>query len=342
MAFNHITEKELEKALSDIISDTTPGLAILLAHGDKILMRKGYGMANIEEGIELTADHTFAVASVTKQFTCLAILILKEQGLLELDQVIAPFFKDFPSYVNRVTVRQLMTHCSGIKEYFEEDIYSKYPKALHASATELLEYIKDFGDLSFEPTTIYSYCNSAYVMLGSIIEQLSGMPFGAFIEKNILKPLGMKNSSAPDDMKNKSSSLAEGYILKDGIFEKQNYNMALVGYADGNLQTTVDDLFIWHKFLFMSQDETIVKRKTINEMFTENKLSDGSMSGYGLGLFLGEQMGHKEIWHTGGTMGFVSRSSRYPNDDLSLIMLTNYDGIEKDEIYSRIAKLLFS
>ena len=335
-------EKRLDKVISEDMNDNTPGMALLITKGDDILIRKAYGLADMETGQKVKPEDGFVIASNTKQFTCIAIMMLKEQGLLDYDEPVKRFFPDFPDYVKRVTVRNLMTHGSGIKEYFEDNVWLNIPESATADTAKMLEIIKGFGDLTFEPETQYSYCNSAYVMLGDIVRQLSGLSFGEFLKKRIFEPLAMNDTIAPDYMDVKADNLIEGYTKDDkGNFVRQEYNMALVGYADGNIQSTVDDLFKWHKHLYMSDSELLLKRETLGEAFKENHLKDGTATGYGFGFFLGEYKGHREIWHTGGTTGFISRVSRFTDDDISLIMLTNYEGLPKNAMYEKIAAEIF-
>ncbi|MCI5687134.1 MAG: beta-lactamase family protein [Emergencia sp.] len=337
-------EQRLDAVISPVMNDHTPGMALLIAEGDEIIFRKAYGMADLEKGRRITPEDNFVIASNTKQFTCFAVLMLKEQGLLSLDETVDRFFPDFPPFCKKITVRQLMCHQSGIKEYFDDSTWQQWSQAAKADTKDMLEIIKTFDVLDFEPGSRYSYSNSAYVMLGAIVEQLSGMPFGKFLEEKILKPVGMLQSFAPDTMDQRPASLIEGYELQpDGSFEKQPYDMKLVGYADGNIQSNVDDMLKWHKHLYESTEACFLAREAMAEAFQENYLADGSKSGYGLGFFLdGETPGHKEIWHTGGTMGFISRCSRYVDDRISVIMLTNYAGLPKNQLYEKIVAEIFA
>lgn len=335
-------EHRLDGVISPVIHEGTPGMALLIAKDDDIIIRKAYGMADLEKGRPVRPEDNFVIASNTKQFTCIAIMMLAEKGLLDYDEPIQRFFSDFPPYRTYVTIRHLMTHVSGIREYFEEGIWETIPQVSTANTSEMMKLIKGFGDLSFQPETQYSYCNSAYVMLGNIVEQLSGMSFGRFLEENIIAPVGMKATFVPDYMDNRPDSLIEGYTLqKDGSFQKQAYDMALVGYADGNMQSNVDDLYLWHKHLYMSDSELLLPRTRLAQAFCENRLKDGGKTGYGFGFFLGDYKGHKEIWHTGGTNGFISRCSRFVDDGVTLVILTNYEGLPKNELYEKIAAELF-
>lgn len=335
-------EQRLDQIISPVMHQGTPGMALLIAKDEDILIRKAYGMADLDAERPIRPEDNFVVASNTKQFTCVAVMMLAEQGLLELDEPIERFFSDFPPYKSGVTVRHLMTHVSGIKEYFAEGIWETIPQMRQANTRKMVELIKGFGDLDFQPETQFSYCNSAYVMLGQIVEQLSHRSFGRFLEEEICQPVGMNHTVVPDYMDNRPPSLMEGYTLQEnGSFQKQTYDMALVGYADGNMQSNVDDLYQWHKYLYMGDSQLLLPRSRLNQAFCENRLKDGAGTGYGLGFFLGHYKGHREIWHTGGTNGFISRCSRFPDDGITLIMLTNYEGLPKDKMYEKIATELF-
>lgn len=340
-------EERLDRAISSIINNNTPGVALLIAQGDEVLIRKGYGMADFSTGRKVSPDDNFVIASNSKQFTCFAIRILEAEGKLNINETIERFFPDFPDYVKQVTIKDLMIHQSGIKEYYDAE---RWVETVEADTDKMIELIKGFGGLDFKPHAKWSYCNSAYVMLGRIIEQLSGMTFGQFIKTRILDPVGMTNTVAPDYMDSKAENLTEGYRLKeDGSFEAVDYDMLVVGYADGNIQSNVDDLFKWHKHLYMEDNSVFLDRKVMKESFVNNPVASGILSGYGYGFFIGGSPyhdghleGHREIWHTGGASGFISRVSRFLDDDLSVIMLTNYEGIERDVLFFKIMKEVFA
>ena len=341
-------EERLDRAISSVMNENTPGMALLIAEGDDVIIRKGYGIADFKTGRKVAPEDNFIIASNSKQFTCFAIRILEAEGKLNINETIERFFPDFPDYVKKVTVKDLMIHQSGIREYFEED---RWKPTAEATTAQMLEIIKGFGGLDFEPHQKWSYCNSAYVMLGSIVEQLSGMPFGQFVKTKILDPVGMTNSFVPDYMDDKPESLIEGYVLQeDGSFKAAPYDMLMVGYADGNIQSNVDDILKWHKHLYMEDTSVFLDRKLMKESFVNNPVeSTGILSGYGYGFFIngsiyhdGHVEGRREIWHTGGTMGFISRISRFIDDNVSIIMLTNYEGLPKDEMFFKIIKEVFA
>lgn len=342
---------ELDRAVGRFVTGRTPGCALLIARDGEVLHRAGYGMADLARGVPVRADGRFIIASNTKQFACLAILMLRDRGLLSLDEPIERFFPDFPDYRRRVTVRMLMTHTSGVREYFENASAEETERLRTADAAAVLDMIRGFGEtLDFEPDTAWSYCNSGYVMLGEIVRQLSGKPFGRFVETEIFAPLGMSASTAPDDASRRDPRQVFGYVQTgEGAFERQPYDMLLVGYADGNISSDADDLLRWHRFLFESDGAPLVKPGTLREMFEPHVLADGSKTAYGLGLFLGPPdgahpayPGRREIWHTGSVPGFVSRVSYFPDDGVSAILLTNWEGVPRDELCFSALDTFFS
>ena len=342
----------LQTAVENILGRTadlhTPGCALLLARDGEVLCRAAAGMADLELGRAAGPDDNFIIASNTKQFACLAILMLRDRGLLDLDEPITRFFPDFPAYRDQVTIRMLMCHTSGIREYFEG--YTEDSFLRTADAVAVLHRIRDFGpETLFAPGSAWSYCNSGYVMLGEIVRQLSGLSFGSFVEREIFAPLGMVNSRAPDDPFDPDPRRVVGYVestLPDGSgrsFQRQPYDMLEVGFADGNIASNVDDLLCWHRFLYGSDGTLLLKSGSLQEFFRPFPGTN-----YGLGLFLGPQdkavpfsTEHREIWHTGSTPGFISRVSRFPDEKISAIMLTNWDGIERDRLFFSVLDELF-
>lgn len=368
-------ESKIDEIAGRCVSDMTPGFCILLAKEGVPLIRRAYGMSDVEAGIKIKPEDHFIIASNTKQFTCLAILILKERGLLDLDEPIERFFPDFPEYRKKVTVRMLMSHTSGIKEYFDDDVLEANEKFLRtAHSGELLDLAKSFGDkLRFEPDTDISYCNTAYVMLGDIVRQLSGKSFGQFIKTEIFDVLEMNQSAAPDYMDETDPAQVKGYTsgatenstavsaaacetecgetedssaAGPATYSEVPYDMLEVGYADGNISTNVDDILIWHNYLFNENDDRIVPYNVRKEMWTPHRLADGRETTYGMGIMTGnfDEEHHvvfddrRELWHTGGTMGFISRISYFPDDKVSAVFLTNWEGIERDSIFDALVR----
>lgn len=342
-----LDNKIAEIAAKHGITSETPGFAVAVSRDGELLYRGAFGCADLETGRQIDPDDNFVIASNTKQMCCTCMLILAERGLIDLDEPVRRFFPDFPDYVERITIRQMMAHTAGVVDYFGEGPDATFaPEVLamrDAGVEEVLEYIKTLGDLEFEPGTSWAYSNSTYVMLGEIVRQVTGMGFGHFLEKEVLRPLGMERSFAPDDYVSRDPWLVEGYSRVDGGFEHQPYDMLQVGFADGNVSSNVDDMLRWHRWLFDGEGPELLSKEWKDLLMTDNTLADGRKTGYGLGLFLGEDGSacgrgrhlpdHAEIWHTGGATGFVSNCSRFVEDGMSVVLLTNDEDIPRDPIF---------
>lgn len=347
-------EKKADDLAARYFGSATPACSLLAAKDGNVVFRKAYGMADLENGIPATPDHNFIIASNTKQFTCLAVLMLRDRGLLALDETIERFFPDFPDYRKKVTVRMLMEHTSGIPDYFDERFESRLKEAAEADTAEMLRIAKTLGGTDFEPGTQFSYSNTGYVMLGDIVRQLSGKSFGGFLETEVLAPLGMDRSFAPDYMDQRDPHQTEGYQNGDvsGTFKRVPYDMLEVGYADGNISSNTDDMLKWHAFLYGDDPgygAEVIEKSHLKELYTPGRLADGTALDYGLGIMTGELdadhrcvKGRRELWHTGGSMGFISRVSYFPDDKVSLIMLTNWLEVPRDEFFFGFADAVFS
>ncbi len=390
-----LAEKEIDEIAGRYVSDETPGFSMLLSKDGEVLFRKAYGMADLENRRPIEPSDHFIIASNTKQFTCLAVLLLRERGLLDLDEPIARFFPDFPEYRNEVTIRMLMCHTSGIMEYFDDDFDEKLPELRTAKTGDVVRIAREYGNrLHFSPDTDISYCNTAYVMLGSMIEQLSGMRFGEFLKKEIFDVIGMEHTMAPDYMDQTDPEQVEGYsdpelqpgadsseLRQDGpakassselrqddpadgnstaaaagsekpgagkTFFHVPYDMLEVGYADGNISCGVDDILKWHQYLYNEEDDRIVPYAARCCMWTPHVLKTGVKTNYGFGIMTGDFDGEhrtvsdlRELWHTGGSMGFISRISYFPDDRVSAVMLTNWNGIDRDGLFVNIVREFF-
>ena len=338
-----INEEMLKSIGGEYFSNNTPGMALLIGEKGRVLYEKGFGMADIEKAIPNETDTAFIIASVTKQFTTMAIMMLKEKGLLDYDDTIDKYFPDFPDYRNIVTLRHLMTHTSGIKEYFDEGFKDKAGLSLEdPTQDDILKWIKSVEDLEFAPNTRYSYCNSAYVMLGAVVEMVSKQSFGDFLAEHIFIPLQMDRTVVGVFANQKVDKMASGYKEDgEGGFIKTPMDMMAIGWADGNMISTVQDLFKWHNALYT---EKLVKRETLQEAFTPHVLKDGTVTDYGFGWKINLRSGPKELWHTGGTIGYISRFSRFVEEDVAIIMLTNLQdsaSAKRDEIFGKIAFSVF-
>ncbi len=318
-----VSDENLANAINEILAQTykasEPGASVVVVKDGKVIFRKGYGMANLELGVPVEPDMIFRLGSVTKQFTAVAILILAEQGKLSLDDEITKFLPDYPAKTQRVTVEQLLTHTSGIQSY------TSLPEWLliWRKDTELNDLIGLFKDKpsDFAPGERWSYNNSGYVLLGAIIEKVSGQSYQDFVEKNIFQRLGMAHSFY-DNTARVIPRRVTGYSKgKDGYINAPYLSMTQP-HAAGALVSSVDDLALWDAALYTDK---LVKQETLKRAWTPAKLTNGKPTHYGFGWAINSYEGHTVIEHGGGINGFSTYALRMPEDRVFVAVLTNKD-----------------
>jgi CubicO group peptidase (beta-lactamase class C family) len=291
-----------------------PGVSLAVMKNGEIVMAKGYGLANVEHQVPVKPETIFQSGSMGKQFTATAIMMLVEEGKLSLDDKITKYFPGGPEAWRNITVRHLLTHTSGMGDYPDDfDLRRDYTE------DELVQRIKTVP-LAFQPGEKWSYSNLAYVMLGVLIHKVSGKFYGDFLQDRVFKPLGMTTArviSEADIVPNR----AAGYRIVNGELKNQNWvSPTLNTTADGALYLTVYDMAKWDAALYT---EKLLKRASLEQMWTAVKLNDGKTFPYGFGWALGEVHGHHIIEHGGSWQGFKSQISRYVDDKLTVVVFAN-------------------
>jgi CubicO group peptidase (beta-lactamase class C family) len=276
-------------------------------------------MANLELGVPVEPDMVFRLGSITKQFTAVAILMLVDQGKISLDDDLTKFLPDYPTKGQKITVTHLLTHTSGIKPYTSlPEWLSMWRKDVPLN--ELIAIFKD-KPMNFAPGERYAYNNSAYVLLGAIIEKVTGQSYADFVEKNIFAPLGMTHSFY-DNTARVFPRRVSGYSKPKDEWLNAAYLSMTQPHAAGSLASSVDDLALWDAALY---SEKLVKQETLKRAWTSAKLNNGTLTGYGFGWSLGSYEGHPTIEHSGGINGFSTHAVRMPDDRVYVAVLTNKD-----------------
>jgi D-alanyl-D-alanine carboxypeptidase len=309
---------QLDQLLSSVYKAGEPGAALLVMKDGKVLVRKGYGMADLELGVPIEPDMIFRIGSMTKQFTAVSILMLMEQGKLALSDPITKFLPDYPTQGKTITIEHLLTHTSGIQSY--TDMPSWLPLLRKdMGLTELIGIFKD-QPMQFAPGESYRYNNSGYVLLGAIIEKIAGTTYSAFLKQNIFDPLGLKHTMydstslvIPRRARGYGAGVSKTFLNADFVSMSQPYSA-------GSLVSSVDDLAAWNQALLAGK---LIKRETLERAWTPYKLTDGTSTGYGYGWVIGAYEGHRMIEHGGGIPGFTSDGILLPEDKLCVIILTN-------------------
>ncbi len=284
--------------------------AVLVAKGGKVVLSKGYGMANYELDVANVAQTKFRLGSITKQFTAMAILQLQEKGLLSVDDPVTKYFPDY-KIAEKVTIHHLLSHTSGIHNFTSDPEYAQ-TMTLASPVDKTIARFKD-KPLDFAPGEKWNYSNSGYILLGAIIEKVSGKSYEAYLKENVFQPLGMLNTGYDHSdaiLKNR----AAGYQMGRGGMVNASYLDMTIPHAAGALYSTVEDLYLWDRALYT---EKLVKKATLEKIFTPVK------NDYGYGWAIENQKDHKRISHNGGINGFGTQINRYVNDDVCVIVLSN-------------------
>jgi D-alanyl-D-alanine carboxypeptidase len=316
-----------------------PGVAVLIAQNGRILLEKGYGYADLERHTPVSTSTRFRIGSITKQFTAVAGLELRNQGKLNLGEPLSKYFPDFPR-AREVTIDELLRHTSGIRDYvFRPDFYSRVSRPI--SQSDLIGYIAE-GGYDFSPGEQFSYSNSGYMLLGSIIERVSGESYGNYLKENVLEPLGMHNTGTYDTPDPQRDAL--GYDWNGTHFVPAlNWDQTWTA-SSGGLYSTVEDLYRWIQALTSDQaagpgSQNLTRWSTL---CTPEALPGGTQTGYGYGCFIGSWHGVVENHFGGSLHGASSLIVHLPAEDLTFIALTNgtysADGLDYWSVFDRTAE----
>ena len=313
--------------------------AVLIAKDDKILLRKGYGMANYELNVPNSPETVFRIGSITKSFTALSILQLEEQGLLKVSDPVVKYIPELPQAWNAITIHQLLCHKSGMPEFTNAKAYGELDNPLHVENA-----LKEYADkpLVSQPGEILRYSNSGYILLGRVIEKVSGQSYEDYLQKNILAPAGMTNTAFDHTMP-LVAHRANGYKF-DGetIINAGQEDPAGAGAA-GALRSTVDDPYKFDRALKTDKlFSAAIKAKAWTPYGHWSAPPPFPLEAeYGYGWMIGDKFGHKYVGHGGWIGGFVSKFERYPDDDATVIVLGNFETLNTDAVAQGVTAILF-
>lgn len=323
-----------EYVQSELQSQRIPGVSIAVVRNGELVKAQGYGLANVELNVPVTAETIFQSGSVGKQFTATLAMMLVEEGKLSLDDAIGKYIADAPPIWKGITLRHLLTHTSGLSN----DIYNRINMRQDYTEDELVKEIAA-TPLDFQPGEQWNYSNPGYVMMGIIIHKATGKFYGDLLREKIFEPLGMTTARIIDEA-DIIPNRAAGYRLVDGELKNQEWVAPKLNTtADGALYLTALDMAKWAAGLDAGK---LLSRASFDQMWTPVKLKDGKVEQYGFGWAFGEVRGHRIIEHGGGWQGFTTQISRYlgkADDKLTVIVLTNLAGGRPARIAKGIAGL---
>jgi CubicO group peptidase (beta-lactamase class C family) len=303
---------------------------VLIADEGRPVFRKAVGLANREWNVPMTPDAVFRIGSTTKTFTAAAILRLAEQGKLSLEDHIAEYYPAAPAAWSQITLRHLLTHTSGIPNYVETNGFIRGPARLKSSPDDLVALVRN-KPLQFPPGSKFYYSNTGYVLLGMVIQKVSGKSYAQYLADAFFKPLALAHT-AYDDLADATPHRVYGYWRPAGVWENARLMTPEAVDAAGALRSTADDLLAWDQALHRGGVLSPAWRQT---MF----IDDGH--GYGLGSFVGTRHGHRLWDHGGNVPGFCSAFEYYPDDRVTVIVLDNVEGRDAEKLASELAAAYF-
>jgi CubicO group peptidase (beta-lactamase class C family) len=311
-----------------------PGAGVIVIRDGRVLFKKAYGLADPETKTKSTTQTNYRLASCTKQFTAMAIMMLAERKKLSYDSRLTDFFPGFPAYGKQITVGHLLNHSSGIIAY--EDVMPD-STTIPLTDNDVLKLMAQQDHTYFSPGSQFRYSNSGYVLLGVIVEKASGMSFPDFLKQNIFKPLHMDHSALYQRDDHTDPRRAYGYTQQGDTFVNTDESLTSSTLGDGRVYSSIDDLYKWDQALYTKR---LVSAKTLARAFTPGVAVDKT-TGYGFGWYIENKPSIKSIWHSGNTSGFTSRIQRYPEKQFTIIILTNRSNAPLADLAQGIQELYF-
>ena len=358
--------EQIDKIFSAIVADqfagaAVPGTAIMVRKGGRTIFQRGYGVrdSRAHSLSQIDSRTNFRLASCTKQFTAMAVMLLVHDGKLRYEERLTEIFPEFPAYGNSITVRDLLNHTSGLPDY--EDLmdvamsrklqaWSETKQIRDAEVLTLLEAEKSG---KFLPGTKWSYSNSGYVVLGLIVGKVSGEPFADFLQDYIFKPLKMDHTLAYVKGKNEISDRAYGHAKDGDAFKQTDQSSTSATLGDGGVYSNLEDLALWDSALIHNR---LLSEAEMKPALVPVRLPDGSLPlwagdpgdsdpqggkpiSYGFGWFLDSYKGHARMWHFGDTVGFKSAIERFKADDLTIVLLCNRSDLDAAALAAKVAEI---
>jgi len=313
-----------------------PGASVTVIRDGTVVVRRAYGMADLGRRIAATPETDYRLASVSKQFTAMSVMLLAKDGKLRYDQPVRDLLAELPPATQAVTIRHLLNHTSGLWDY---EALIPESRTAQLDDDDVLSLVASRDSLSTPPGSAYCYSNSGYVLLGMIVARVSGVSFAEFLRARIFGPLGMRSSVAHVEGRDTVPHRAYGYSPRGGAFVQTDQSVTSATLGDGGIYSNVDDLALWDRAL---SGAALIDRASLVLATTPPALPGGAATEYGFGWFIDTYRGEQRWRHTGETSGFRNAILRFPERELTIVILTNRSSGEPQAIAERIAdRLLF-
>ena len=338
-AFGQIKESAaIDAIFAQWNQQDVPGGALAVIANGELIFSKGYGSADLEHNIKITPSSVFYIGSVSKQFVAFSILLLEERGKLRLDDPVQKYLPDFPEYQSPLTIRHLIHHTSGLKDFFTLMQHKGRSYLDHMSADEVYELLKSQSALNFTPGNQFLYSNSCYFLLAMIVEKIAGKSLKKFAKEHIFDPLGMQHTTFHDDISDLIKNKAFSY---EKATDKAGFNNMIMRFdlvGSGGIYSTIEDLFLWDQNFYNNklgkEGQHIIKK-----MHQEGFLNTGESCGYAFALNTGVYKGLKTVSHAGGLAGYRAQLMRFPEQNFSVILLSNRGDTDPTQMCHQVADL---
>jgi CubicO group peptidase (beta-lactamase class C family) len=349
---------QINRIFTPLADDKSPGLAVLVRKDGRTFFERGYGVRDLRTSTKVDPQTNFRLASCSKQFTAMSIMLLVHDGKLHYDDKLTDVFADFPAYGKAITIRNLLNHTSGLPDY--EDLMAAAEKrqgapiwtdTLQIQDAEVLGLLKQETVGKFTPATQWSYSNSGYVVLGLVVAKISGKPFREFLRERIFSPLKMSQTIAYQKGHNEVTNRAYGHSKEGDAWKETDQSPTSATLGDGGIYSSLTDLAKWDEAL---AQHTLLDEKEMRLALAPAQLTNsaqpqwpansdrpqGTPVAYGFGWFLDPYRNHTRMWHYGDTMGFHTYIQRFPADRLIIIILCNRTDLDPESLAVKVADLL--
>jgi CubicO group peptidase (beta-lactamase class C family) len=320
-SYSQTSQKQIQKIDSLFTSwnvSNHPGGSVLVSKDGKTIFSKSYGLANIEYNIPNTNNTLFNIGSISKQFTAMGIVLLEEQNKLSFDDNIRKYIPELPNFSEIITIRHLLHHTSGLRDLHGLLGLAGWRSGDLETNDDVYKIIKNQKELNFKPNEEFLYSNTGYILLAKIIENISQLKFDQWMKQNIFQPLGMKNTYVETSLDNIVRNNATSYYLRKEFKRALEY---WGYYGSGNMHSTIEDVNIW-----LQNFSTPLKgwESAFNKLLTTTTLNNGFETNYGFGVRIEDYVGNKLIQHGGSVGGFRAIARTFPEEQLNIVILTNY------------------
>ena len=351
--------QNIDAMFTPLVTRNSPGVAVLVVKDGRKVFERGYGLRDLRGPAKIDPRTNFRLASCSKQFTAMAIMLLVHDGKLSYDQKLMDIFPDFATYGKSISIRNLLNHTGGLQDYEtlmeRPDNKGKWTDDHQIQDAEVLTLLEQIDHGMFPPGTQWYYSNSGYVVLGLIVAKVSGQPFPEFLRQRIFAPLNMEHTQAYVKGQNEITNRAYGHTKEGTTWKQTDQSSTSATLGDGGIYSSLEDLAKWDEALrttkLLSKEEMQPALTPVTLLSTSINIDaqprwpansdrpEGTPVSYGFGWFLDPWRIHPRMWHYGETMGFHSYIVRFPNDHITIIVLCNRADISPESLALQIADL---